>query len=99
MDCESLPQAILPSGMKTMLRRPLDAAALPEADVRARLAALPPADLARVLTPREREALDYGYRERVTDLALPHIRDLPAVLPGLFADAAARAREVGFDGV
>src|SRR5579872_3618988 len=35
----------------------LDAAALPEADVRARLAALPPADLARVLTPREREAL------------------------------------------
>jgi 2,4-dienoyl-CoA reductase-like NADH-dependent reductase (Old Yellow Enzyme family) len=80
-------------------RAALDAAELPEADLRARLAALPAAELARVLTPRERDALEVGYRERVTDLALPHIRDLPAVLPGLFADAAARAREAGFDGV
>ena len=32
---------------------------------------------------------DYGYRERVWDLHLPHIRELPRVLPGLFADAAA----------
>ena len=80
-------------------RAALDAADLPEAAVRATLAALPRDALARVLDDREREALDSGYRERVTDLDRPHIRDLPAVLPGLFADAAARARDVGFDGV
>jgi 2,4-dienoyl-CoA reductase-like NADH-dependent reductase (Old Yellow Enzyme family) len=67
--------------------------------LRERLASLPDTDLADVLTAREREALQYGYRERVTDTHLPHIRDLPKVLPGLFADAAARAREAGFDGV
>ena len=33
------------------------------------------------------------------DLHLPHVRELPRVLPGLFADAAARARTAGFDGV
>src|SRR6185437_1421652 len=48
---------------------------------------------------REIEALDFGYRERVTDVHLPHVRDLPTQLPRLFADAARRAREVGFDGV
>src|SRR5690606_17819807 len=36
---------------------------------------------------------------RVGDLHLPHIRDLPQTLPPLFAEAAARAREAGFDGV
>jgi len=41
----------------------------------------------------------FGYRERVTDLDLPHIRELPAVLPDLFADAAVRAEQAGFDGV
>jgi len=45
------------------------------------------------------EALLYGYRERVTDVALPHIAELPRALPGLFAGAAARAQEAGFDGV
>jgi 2,4-dienoyl-CoA reductase-like NADH-dependent reductase (Old Yellow Enzyme family) len=35
----------------------------------------------------------------VWDLHLPHIRELPRVLPGLFADAAARAQAAGFDGV
>jgi dimethylglycine catabolism A len=80
-------------------RAALDAGDLPEPALRARLAALPPEALARVLAPRELEALRIGYRERVTDLELPHIRALPAVLPGLFAEAAARARAVGFDGV
>lgn len=53
----------------------------------------------RVLDERELESLLFGYRERVTDLELPHIRELPQVLPGIFADAALRARLAGFDGV
>src|SRR5213593_3489502 len=52
-----------------------------------------------VLNDRELEALDYGYRERVWDTHLDHIRELPRVLPALFAEAAWRAREAGFDGV
>src|SRR5687767_6480486 len=70
-----------------------------EAEVRARLAALDDAALAAALTEREREDLERGYRERVTDLHLPHVRELPQVLPGLFADAAARGQAAGFDGV
>ncbi len=68
-------------------------------DVRARLAALPDSDLPYVLTARELEDLERGYRERVTDTHLPHIRELPQVLPGLFANAAARALAAGFDGI
>ncbi|HXT62747.1 MAG TPA: NADH:flavin oxidoreductase [Pyrinomonadaceae bacterium] len=52
-----------------------------------------------VLDERELESLRFGYRERVTDTHLPHIRQLPQVLPKIFADAAWRAREAGFDGV
>ncbi len=52
-----------------------------------------------VLRPRELEALQFGYRERVTDMHLKHVRDLPHELPGIFAAAAARAREAGFHGV
>jgi 2,4-dienoyl-CoA reductase-like NADH-dependent reductase (Old Yellow Enzyme family) len=76
-----------------------DVAAAPDAEVRARLAAAERPLVEAVLTARERESLDYGYRERVSDLDLPHIRDLPRVLPDLFGDAARRAREAGFDGV
>jgi 2,4-dienoyl-CoA reductase-like NADH-dependent reductase (Old Yellow Enzyme family) len=76
-----------------------DAAAAPDAEVRAGLAAADRPLLEAVLTARELESLDYGYRERVGDLHLPHIRDLPRALPGLFAEAARRAREAGFDGV
>lgn len=67
--------------------------------VRQALARLPRAELEQVLDERQLESLDRGYRERVTDLHLPHVRDLPRVLPDLFADAAGRARCAGFDGV
>ncbi|MEQ8433742.1 MAG: NADH:flavin oxidoreductase [Oceanicaulis sp.] len=70
-----------------------------EADVRAALAALDADTLAGVLTARELESLTHGYRERVTDTCLSHIADLPARLPGLFADAAERAVKARFDGV
>jgi 2,4-dienoyl-CoA reductase-like NADH-dependent reductase (Old Yellow Enzyme family) len=71
----------------------------PEADVRRHLAAADRPVVEAALDARELESLDYGYRERVWDLHLPHIRELPRVLPGLFAEAGRRAREAGFDGV
>jgi len=70
-----------------------------EDELRAALAALPDAELPRVLSKRELEDLNCGYRERVTDMHLPHVRELPQVLPGLFRDAAERAIAAGFDGV
>ncbi|ARQ00601.1 NADH:flavin oxidoreductase [Pseudorhodoplanes sinuspersici] len=76
-------------------------AALPglsDADIRATLAGMKRDEFAKILNERELESLEFGYRERVTDMDLPHIRDLPKVLPDLFADAAWRAQEAGFDG-
>src|SRR5688500_2156957 len=64
---------------------------LADEEVRERLLASPEEALAGILTDREMEALLYGYRERVTDTALPHIAELPSALPVLFAGAAARA--------
>ncbi|MEO6391260.1 MAG: NADH:flavin oxidoreductase [Pyrinomonadaceae bacterium] len=63
------------------------------------LAEAPDDLLDRVLDERELEALRFGYRERVTDLELAHIRELPQVLPDFFAAAAGRAQQAGFDGV
>ncbi|MBI4229811.1 MAG: NADH:flavin oxidoreductase [Planctomycetes bacterium] len=70
-----------------------------EGAVRSWLASLPDAALDGVLAPRELEDLRYGYRERVTDMHLPHVRDLPKLLPDIFASAAERAGKAGFDGV
>lgn len=71
----------------------------PDSLVREALASAERAIVERVLTPRELESLDAGERERVTDLDLPHIRDLPEALPPLFSAAAQRAKQAGFDGV
>ena len=71
----------------------------PEEALRAQLVAADEDLWTAVLDERELESLRFGYRERVTDTHLPHIADLPERLPGLFAAAAARAREAGFDGV
>jgi len=70
-----------------------------EETIRHYLADAPNETIESVLNERELEALHYGYRERVADIDLPHVRELPSVLPGIFADAAERAREAGFDGV
>jgi len=67
--------------------------------IRAYLNEAPEKLLDRVLDERELESLRFGYRERVTDMDLPHVSELPRVLPGIFAEAAARARQAGFDGV
>lgn len=71
----------------------------PEEALRELLAQGAPTLHEAVLSERELESLRMGYRERVTDLELPHIRALPEVLPGLFAAAARRAERAGFDGV
>jgi 2,4-dienoyl-CoA reductase-like NADH-dependent reductase (Old Yellow Enzyme family) len=81
------------------LREKLGAADWPEEQVRDHLAGLPDEALEDILDARELESLRMGYRERVTDVHLPHIQELPDVLPGLFADAAERAKEAGIDGV
>lgn len=70
-----------------------------EEEVRDRLVQLSDMELEDVLTERELEDLRFGYRERVTDLHLPHIAGLPQALPELFADAANRACKAGFHGV
>jgi 2,4-dienoyl-CoA reductase-like NADH-dependent reductase (Old Yellow Enzyme family) len=80
-------------------RRAVGAEGLGDQETRARLLALGPEGWKQALSAREYESLSHGYRERVTDLDWPHIRDLPKALPDLFAAAARRAERAGFDGV
>jgi len=72
---------------------------VPESGLRAALLAMDETQLEQVLRPRDLESYRMGQRQRVTDVDEPEIRELPEVLPKLFADAAARAQEAGFDGV
>ncbi len=70
-----------------------------EEAVRQHMCSLGDSELQRVLSEREWDSLQKGARERVTDTNLQHVSELPAVLPDLFASAARRSRDAGFDGV
>ncbi|MEH6608925.1 MAG: NADH:flavin oxidoreductase [Halioglobus sp.] len=79
-----------------------EALGLPDADeqqVRDAMQALSAEEQENVLTTKEWEDMQLGYRERVTDVQIPAIAELPQTLPGLFSRAASRAEQAGFDGV
>ena len=70
-----------------------------EEAVRQRLIGLDDGALEECLDVREWQSLSMGHREHVSDTHLPHIQNLPAELPTLFANATRRAQVAGFDGV
>lgn len=76
-----------------------EAAAADAASIRAQLQQCDDEALREILSPREFRDYAWGYREEVNDLHLAHVRDLPEALPDLFASAAVRARDAGFDGI
>ena len=80
-------------------REILQAHDVSEQAIRELLLAMKDEQLSDVLSRREFEDLTQGFRERVTDVEHAHIRELPLVLPDIFAKAARRAEKAGFDGV
>jgi len=80
-------------------RQALSAQDWNEDEIRQALAAKSLDELAYILTERELDDLNMGYRERVSDTHLQNIAELPQTLPDLFTAAALRAKEAGFDGV
>ena len=66
---------------------------------RAKLCDMPDEALMEILPAREYENMTRGYRQRVTDTELEEVANLPVLLPELFANAALRAEQAGFDGV
>ncbi len=70
-----------------------------EETIRTALLAMNDEALRAVLSARDFDSYARGYRERVTDIDLPHVRELPNTLPDLFARAAVRAQRAGFHGV
>jgi 2,4-dienoyl-CoA reductase-like NADH-dependent reductase (Old Yellow Enzyme family) len=80
-------------------RSALGASEWSEAKIRDHLSILDDNELDKVLSERELEDLRMGARERVTDVHLDHIKELPSVLPKLFADAGERAQKAGIDGI
>ena len=80
-------------------RRALNLQNASEVEVRQALASMSNDDLESILSAREWDALQFGARDRVTDLENHLVSDLPQTLPRLFATAAERAKKAGFDGV
>lgn len=80
-------------------RQALNLQDAPDVEVREILASLPNEALENILTAREWDALQFGARDRVTDMNNSAVADLPQTLPKLFAAAATRAKAAGLDGV
>ena len=80
-------------------RQALNLQDAPDVEVREVLASLPNDALENILTAREWDALQFGARDRVTDMNNSAVADLPQTLPKLFAAAATRAKAAGLDGV
>ena len=86
---------------ETLTRRARDQGLPTESEsaLREALLSLTDEQLRLLLSAQQWRDFTMGYREQVSDEHLPHVRELPQVLPGLFSRAALRAQAAGFDGV